>query len=228
MVRAPRFDVLKICTKCKLAKAGTEFNVSQGTRDGLAFRCKECQRADYASADRSRLKAVRAEWYARNKAGLKPTRTAYHLAHKAEAQAQGAAWRRKNEAKLKAQRKEYHRRNRDRLRAYYAALWQKNKASMTVRNRAWAKANPQKVAVLMQRRRARVAAALATLTAAQWEAILELHGNACAYCGKPGKMTMDHVLPVSRGGGTTADNVVPACQSCNSSKGAKTPEEWRN
>jgi 5-methylcytosine-specific restriction endonuclease McrA len=51
---------------------------------------------------------------------------------------------------------------------------------------------------------------------------------ACQYCGDqpPRKeLTVDHVLPRSRGGRTTWDNVVAACQRCNGRKGNRTPEE---
>lgn len=50
----------------------------------------------------------------------------------------------------------------------------------------------------------------------------------CQYCGKqpPRKeLTVDHILPRSRGGHTTWDNVVAACQRCNGCKGNRTPEE---
>lgn len=48
----------------------------------------------------------------------------------------------------------------------------------------------------------------------------------CVYCGKPAEH-MDHVMPKSRGGSDDPSNLVPACSSCNWSKGAKTLEEWR-
>ena len=64
------------------------------------------------------------------------------------------------------------------------------------------------------------------LTAQQWERILAKCGNACVYCGGKADLTMDHLVPLSRGGGHTASNVVPACLHCNSAKGARTPEEW--
>lgn len=48
----------------------------------------------------------------------------------------------------------------------------------------------------------------------------------CVYCGKPAEH-MDHVMPRSRGGRTSQDNLVPSCASCNYEKGARTPEEWR-
>ncbi|HMO57751.1 MAG TPA: HNH endonuclease [Roseiflexaceae bacterium] len=50
----------------------------------------------------------------------------------------------------------------------------------------------------------------------------------CMYCGsQPGRgsLTVDHVLPRSRGGLTTWDNVVAACRECNHRKGGRTPEE---
>jgi len=67
----------------------------------------------------------------------------------------------------------------------------------------------------------------ADLTAEQWEAILQAFFFACAYCGDDrGALVMDHVIPIARGGGTTRENIVPACGYCNGSKGAKTIEEW--
>jgi len=50
----------------------------------------------------------------------------------------------------------------------------------------------------------------------------------CQYCGAtPGRsgLSLDHVLPRSRGGQTTWDNVVAACRPCNMRKGSRTPEE---
>ena len=65
-----------------------------------------------------------------------------------------------------------------------------------------------------------------TLTILEWSSILEVFGHRCAYCLRGDvKLTMDHVHPVSRGGPHTSDNVVPACVSCNSKKGAR-PILW--
>lgn len=50
----------------------------------------------------------------------------------------------------------------------------------------------------------------------------------CHYCGKtfpPDDLTMDHIIPVARGGTSTKGNVVPACFACNQSKAAQTPAE---
>ncbi|HEY4243159.1 MAG TPA: HNH endonuclease [Kofleriaceae bacterium] len=50
----------------------------------------------------------------------------------------------------------------------------------------------------------------------------------CQYCGKdctPQELTYDHVIPRSRGGATTWENIVSACYTCNRKKAARTPSE---
>lgn len=69
-----------------------------------------------------------------------------------------------------------------------------------------------------RRRTKRVAASGSDLTNDQWFRILEAWAS-CAYCGAGGvALQKDCVLPISRGGRYTLDNVVPACASCNASK----------
>ena len=56
--------------------------------------------------------------------------------------------------------------------------------------------------------------------------VLKRDGNRCQYCGGSHReMTLDHVIPVSRGGRDDWDNVVVACGQCNRAKGNRTPEE---
>lgn len=50
-------------------------------------------------------------------------------------------------------------------------------------------------------------------------------GHRCAYCGKHGADTIDHVYPKGRGGLWAWDNCVAACESCNGRKRNRTPEE---
>ena len=52
-------------------------------------------------------------------------------------------------------------------------------------------------------------------------------GYTCMYCGARDKLTIDHMLPSSRGGKTSFENCVTACQPCNNRKGNKTTSEAR-
>jgi 5-methylcytosine-specific restriction endonuclease McrA len=54
-------------------------------------------------------------------------------------------------------------------------------------------------------------------------------GHRCGYCGRSGvELTVDHIVPRSRGGTTTWENTVAACggsRGCNARKGSKSPEQ---
>lgn len=77
-----------------------------------------------------------------------------------------------------------------------------------------------------RRRTRRVAASGSDLTDAQWHLILDAWA-CCAYCGADGAaLQKDCVLPISRGGRYTLDNVVPACRSCNASKSNDEVTSW--
>lgn len=56
--------------------------------------------------------------------------------------------------------------------------------------------------------------------------VFERDSHTCQYCGSTERLSLDHVVPWSRGGKDTADNLVTACRSCNSKKNARTPDEW--
>lgn len=49
----------------------------------------------------------------------------------------------------------------------------------------------------------------------------------CIFCGNNAKLTLEHILPRSRGGEDIPDNAVMVCQPCNSSKGDKRLYEWK-
>jgi len=56
--------------------------------------------------------------------------------------------------------------------------------------------------------------------------ILVRDGCRCAYCGsKREKLTLDHIIPKSRGGSSTFENCVASCRPCNNHKGCRTPRE---
>jgi 5-methylcytosine-specific restriction endonuclease McrA len=51
----------------------------------------------------------------------------------------------------------------------------------------------------------------------------------CHYCGRqfsPKELTLDHIVPITRGGRSTKGNCVPACKECNSRKKDLLPLEW--
>ena len=66
------------------------------------------------------------------------------------------------------------------------------------------------------------------LRASQWWKRRRSSGL-CHYCGNkfsPRSLTMDHIVPIARGGKSTKGNVVPACRDCNTKKKHRLLMEW--
>ena len=55
--------------------------------------------------------------------------------------------------------------------------------------------------------------------------IFKRDGNKCQYCGKSSDLTLDHVIPRSKGGKSSWTNLVTACRKCNAKKGDDSPEK---
>lgn len=137
---------------------------------------------------------------------------------------------------------------KDCSRASNQAWYQANKASVVARvkqsrtdpvvykaqlesNKRWRESHPEQANEHSKRSQARAkGAVLADLTHEEWEDLLRAANNSCTYCRK--KFTpsetpqQDHVVPLSRGGQHTKANVVPACRSCNRTKGNRTAIEF--
>lgn len=148
------------------------------------------KRAFYAK-HRERIREHANESYPLRAAKEREASRIYRLANPEKTKSAGRKWREANRAKVKASR------------------------------RAWYEANQPLVKASRRRRRARIeGAAVNDLTAAQWRAIQELADHCCAYCGKrrKGRLTQDHIIPLTKGGNHTASNIVPACGPCNSTK----------
>ena len=59
-----------------------------------------------------------------------------------------------------------------------------------------------------------------------WQA--KIAEGVCHYCGgsfPPAELTMDHIVPIARGGKSNKGNLVPSCKSCNNNKKYYTPAE---
>jgi 5-methylcytosine-specific restriction endonuclease McrA len=78
-------------------------------------------------------------------------------------------------------------------------------------------------AVKFHNKRAEIIALPATLTLEQWQQTLKDFNNQCAYCSDGDYEVLEHFIPLIFGGGTTAHNCVPACNSCNSIKSDQHP-----
>ncbi|MDP9073181.1 MAG: HNH endonuclease [Actinomycetota bacterium] len=94
-------------------------------------------------------------------------------------------------------------------------------------DRKWATDHPELNAHKAARRRARTFSAEGSHTVEEWLLVCHTWKGACAYCGRVGPLTRDHVVPLARGGSDYIANILPACRECNTSKHNRLLSEWR-
>lgn len=167
----------------------------------------------WRAANPERAKEVSRKSYLKNKAKICARNKARYLANPAPAIARAKRQVQKDPAWVLERTRAWKKRNRP-----------KKSAEL----KAWRLANPEKGKAAYHRRRARLSGAGAPgVEPAQWAAILEQFGGACAYClGPCPRPDREHIIAVSIGGADEPSNVVPACRSCNTSKGNRTLIGW--
>jgi hypothetical protein len=128
---------------------------------------------------------------------------------------------------------------RERRRIYYQANSERLKERSRETSRRWYIANPDKHREKIRRRnawkRAARRQALHPVTRSQIDARFAIWGNRCAFCGADAahqrnhgrqRLTVEHVLALTKGGLDEATNIIPACTACNSSKNNSPIEDW--
>ena len=117
-----------------------------------------------------------------------------------------------------------------RRKLYEKLRWQRRKGEeYRARARELNRLDPTKKRASVSKHRVMKAGNQGEHTGELFKVKFAFHGYRCYYCHTPLTLqtaTEDHRIPISRGGADWIANIVPACRSCNSSKGAKTESEY--
>jgi 5-methylcytosine-specific restriction endonuclease McrA len=212
----------KACSKCKIIKPAESFGKCSKERTGLKSRCKECRRDTYL-ANSENFKEKQRAYYRRKKDG--PVKEINYIrggdvkARQIEAKRRYAD---RNKDKLKACRLIWFAANHERLRECWREYAQKNLKRINAYHREYRRRKPEFEQSKRHARRARKKAG-GRFTPAEFKALCEQYEGKCLACGcTPEKLSPDHVIPLSKGGMNTIDNIQPLCLICNIRKGAKT------
>lgn len=183
---------MKTCRKCGIEKPLDGFHKNKGMADGHLSKCKVC-----ACADRS-------EWRRNNPEKVKQEAEIYYARHREKILEYRKGWARANPDKRAAILKRYRDTHQEQQREY---------------GRLWRERNPDKAAARKARYRSKLGIYAEPVAR---DYIIERDGGVCHICGKkPPRhlIDLDHLIPVSKGGPHTADNLRVACRSCNRSRG---------
>jgi hypothetical protein len=241
---------LKRCHKCGELKPATPeyFHRDRTAKDGLVSECKVCARLkvkQWAADHPDRVREKHRRWDEAHPGATVARAKKWREEHPEQYKEVYDAWRAANADRIAAKRREYY-------EAHYPELYESHlrynaahpdKTHEITRRAAeryrqnhperigkWARENSEKARLCTIKARARRRGLPNTLSEADWQRALTHFGHACAYCGgrgRPGEtLQKDRVVPTMQGGGLTADNVVPACKSCNSSKQYRDLLDW--
>lgn len=162
---------------------------------------------------------------------------AYDEAHKAdiiayrirmgdELKAKKKAYYQANRERVLLHVKEYSERNKSKVLAYQAKYYESNTDRVKANVSAYRRANPEKKMHLENKRRASKFKNGGSHTLDDRLAKFARLGNVCYYCHLDKPLTIDHDVPLSRGGTDNIENILPACRSCNSKKNHLTAAEY--
>lgn len=146
----------------------------------------------------------------------------------------------KNPEPVRQNHSRYRLKNRGKCREWDRNNYYKNRPAILVRQKQWREQNQEYIKQYRSSREGKFAGRAADhkrdarkrlnhhfkYTLQEVNIRLKDFDFSCAYCDSTGDLTLDHFIPISKGGSDCIGNLVPACRRCNSSKSARDVHEW--
>jgi 5-methylcytosine-specific restriction endonuclease McrA len=244
----------KRCSNCKQDIPATSEYFSKN-KDGFSNYCRTCANecvrqyrkthkaeiAKYREDTKEHKSEQSKKYYIENKEAITIRNKKYHELNKEHFSEYKKEWKIINKDRILEVDKKYYEANREILLEKGKQYYEANKEQFAIQHRRYYENNlelvkgfrrvyrinnPDVARKMTQRRRAKACLLPCTLTVEQWEVIKHSFDEKCAYCGKELPLEQEHFVPLVSGGEYTHNNIIPACRSCNSSKGAKDFFQW--
>ena len=202
---------LKQCTICRTLKSLNMFSKDRRATDGRTSGCLACYRKQSKITYQKNLKQYRA------------VRRAYAKSHQKEANIRSRKHYLANRAAIIVRTTAYRKANPDVHKRAWQKWYSNNREKRRDIERRYRKLNPIRMRGHGRKRRVRMRAAW--VENVDYPALLKRFGMWCYICQKSirrrSQLHFDHVIPISRGGSHSNDNVRPAHALCNMKKHAK-------
>lgn len=241
-------QVTKICNECgkELPATAEYFHQNKSKKSGFSEYCKQCKAEKdrlYREKNKDTISKRKKSVYKEKYETIKQRVARYFSTNKEKVYDYKRKWNKKNKNRKLEYDRRYREKNEEteRIRKAKYVVENKEKVIQSQRkyreankekDRAYAKIwrarNPEKVRARSERRRAAKRGAEGAHTAEDIKQQYARQGGRCHWCSRKvgKKFHVDHIVPLSRGGSNSPENLVISCPKCNLSKGAKLPHEW--
>jgi 5-methylcytosine-specific restriction endonuclease McrA len=199
---------MKYCTKCKLEKDCIHFRASKAYKDGLFCWCNDCT----AVYHKNRLKTLKSK---------EPVAKA--VCKKCGVEKDSSKF---SKSKFTSTGLD------PRCKECYRDITRERRKDPKVRERArltsleYNRKNPLARKRHKATRRARFLKTQGSFTDESLSNKFKYYGNRCIYCKTDDNITLEHLIPLSRGGTNWTANLAPSCLPCNMKKNSKTHKEF--
>lgn len=206
------------------------FPKRKDSKDGFRNECKECIhiiKKQYRESNKEQNKEYMANYYQKNKDLMLNKAKKYYSENKRKVIQYQRAHYAENREYILARQSDYMSDRKEEKCKYDKIYRVKNYEKISERRKLNLVKNRPLKRISNQRRRTRMKSLPSTLTMNEWLETLSHFDNKCCYCSSEHDvLQQDHFIPLSKGGGYTKENIVPACPSCNQSKNDRDFSEW--
>jgi hypothetical protein len=240
----------KQCNKCKEYKPLDNFSIYKRSKDGLRWECRECRNINdkiyrknnyerlkqkgksWRDAHRLELNAKNKKYYYENHDKVIEYSRRHYKEHAKEENARVTKFRKEHPEETKAYNKQYHLDNKEKEKEYQEQhkeqiaqnkknYYLRNKEKCKERSSQWEKSHREKYNRWHKNRDLRKRSASGNgISHEDWETILE-RDKKCLWCEALDDLTLDHVIPIAKGGKHDISNAQVLCRKCNSKKNTK-------
>jgi hypothetical protein len=227
-------DIYQICHVCKRRKPLSEFYKDKSKKFGKTYTCRECKKVQskkyYKLNCEHVLKQQRTYYRAHKELVLEQKRKSnrkYNCTHKKQESERKRKYYCEHIDQESKRKKQYYRERKEQVAKYQKKYYREHKEQAAKRGKKYCHTVNGHFVERRKyhRRRMRERASKVDLTTEQWLLILKNQKFKCNLCHKrftkSGPATIDHIIPLSKGGDLTSCNVQALCRSCNSIKGVK-------